>query len=189
MPDYPEIKITSRQQWRTWLAENALEAKGIWVVYPKKSSSLGDLEWVDLVQEALCFGWIDSLPGKVDETWTKLLVTPRKPGSVWSALNKSYVPALIASGQMTPAGQKSIDVAKANGMWTWIDSIEAEVIPAILQTAFDENPVAYEHYVNFPPGSRKRIIYWLKQAKTEGTQAKRVAKIISLAKESKRAQG
>ena len=189
MPDYPEIKITSRGEWRAWLATYGTEQSGVWVVYPKKSSGLGNLVWADIVQEALCFGWIDSLPGKVDATWTKLLVTPRKPNSVWSALNKSYIPALREKGLMTPAGEAAIATAEANGMWTWIDSIEAEEVPERLQAAFDENSQAFEHYRRFPVGSRKRILYWLKQAKTDTTREKRIAKIIALARENKRAQG
>ena len=90
---------------------------------------------------------------------------------------------------MTPAGEAAIATAEANGMWTWIDSIEAEEVPERLQAAFDENSQAFEHYRRFPVGSRKRILYWLKQAKTDTTREKRIAKIIALARENKRAQG
>ena len=113
--DYPSVHPRSRKEWRKWLEKEHLVSSGVWLVYYKKVTGLRVLSYDEAVEEALCFGWIDSLPGKVDEQRSKLKFTPRKPKSVWSALNKKRVNELIRSDLMKPAGLKAIELAKANG--------------------------------------------------------------------------
>ena len=116
--DHPHIQPGSRQEWRAWLKRHHAAARGVWVVYAKKHTRIPSLTWQEGVEEALCFGWIDSLRRAVDDTYFKQLYTPRKPRSTWSAINKASVERLIAAGLMTAAGLAAIELAQANGRWS-----------------------------------------------------------------------
>src|SRR5690349_5704001 len=115
--ELPTLQPRSRKAWRAWLEKNHASSSGIWVVYAKKHTGLNSLTYVEAVEEALCFGWIDSLVHPIDDSLYKQIFTPRQPRSAWSALNKKRVEQLIASRQMTAAGMKMIELAKANGQW------------------------------------------------------------------------
>jgi len=128
MTDHSHITPKSRREWRAWLKKHHESARGVWLVYAKKHTGIPSLTWQDGVEEALCFGWIDSLRRPVDETYFKQLYTPRKPKSNWSAINKAAVEKLIAEGLMTAAGF-AIEVAKANGCWTALDDVETSTLP------------------------------------------------------------
>ena len=181
----PTITVTSPAQWRAWLTANHLQKTGVWVAYPKKSAKLPTLSWTELVKEALCYGWIDSLPKKIDEIYTTHYVSPRKPQSVWSALNKRYAAELIARDKMQPAGYAAIAAAKANGSWTWIDEIEAEIIPADLANYFQTRPEVETYYRTLTPGKRKQFLYRLKEAKTTPTRQKRMRELKDFDKADK----
>lgn len=131
-----EIFFENRASFRAWLTENHTRKEGIWAVYFKKSGGLSDLGWDEVVEECLCFGWIDSLPGKVDETRTKLYIAPRKHNSGWSRRNKGVIEVLIGRGLMAEAGIAAIERAKANGSWNRFDLAEDLVIPSELAGAF-----------------------------------------------------
>src|SRR4051812_23987214 len=117
MADYPHITPASRREWRAWLKKHHASAQGVWLVYAKKHTGIRSLTWQEGVEEALCFGWIDSLRKPVDDTYLKHLSTPRKSKSTWSAINKAAVERLIAAGLVSPAGLAAIETAKANGCW------------------------------------------------------------------------
>ncbi len=134
-----------------------------------------------IVEEALCFGWVDGGTGRVDDLRTKLLVAPRRPKSTWSRLNKERVARLIKEGLMTPAGMAKIDAAKANGSWTSIDDVENLEEPPDFVAAFRRNKTARKHWESFAPSSRKGILGWIKQAKRPETRATRIAETVRLA--------
>lgn len=184
-----QVEATSRGQWRAWLKKNHARTIGIWLVTWKKATPAKHLSYDAIVEEALCFGWIDSLPRKLDESRTMLYLSPRKPKSVWSKLNKERIERLIAARRMAAPGLKAIEVAKSNGSWNSIDAAEAFKMPADLQRALKKDRKALVHYESFPPGARKQILTWLLDARTEQTRARRISIVVELAAKNIRANG
>ena len=184
--DRPHITVTRASRFRTWLARNPT-AIGVWVVFPKSSSGLPGPTYDELVRVALCFGWIDSVPGRVDETHTKMYFSPRKPGSGWAASNKARLAELEAAGLMEPAGIAAVQRAKADGSWSRIDGSEALEVPGDLRAAFRRHAGSKRNFDAFPPGVRRQILQWIEQARTESTRAKRVQQTAELAARNIRA--
>jgi uncharacterized protein YdeI (YjbR/CyaY-like superfamily) len=187
-PVAPELHFVSRAALRAWLADNHASHPAIWLVYDKKpASGTWPLSYDDIVEEAICFGWIDSVVGKVDARRSKLYFSPRKPRSVWSALNKKRVAKLTELGIIMPAGQAKIDQAKADGSWAALDKVDALVVPDDLAQALAKNKAAKRHFDAFPPGARKIILTWIYAAKRPETRAKRVDESVRLAAQNIRA--
>lgn len=185
--DREHIEISAASQFRDWLINNSAVASGVWLVTFKKASGFPAPTYDQLVRAALCFGWVDSVPGKVDELRTKLYFSPRKPKSPWSQSNKDRVRELIESGEMTEAGLAKVEEAKANGMWSVIDGAQNAEIPADLAAAFAELAGSGENFAAFPRGVRKQIIEWITLAKTPETRLKRVTETATLAQQNIRA--
>lgn len=181
------VECRTRAEWRAWLAAHHATSSGVWLVYFKKGSGEPQLPYGEQVEEALCFGWVDSKPNKLDDQRTMLYFAPRKAGSGWAKTNKERVTRLIADGLMTSAGQAKIDAAKKDGSWTMLDAIERMEMPPELEAALKANPTAKKHFDAFPPGVRKGIFQWIIQAKRPETRAKRVAETVTLAAENVRA--
>lgn len=183
--DYPSVHPRSRKEWRKWLEKEHLVSSGVWLVYYKKVTGLRVLSYDEAVEEALCFGWIDSLPGKVDEQRSKLKFTPRKPKSVWSALNKKRVNELIRSDLMKPAGLKAIELAKANGSWTSLDASDEAAankqVPPDLEKLFSRNKKAAMNFNAFSESTRKQFLSWIFSAKRPATRAARVKQTFKMA--------
>ena len=116
--EFSDFHPLTRKEWRDWLAKNHAKYAGIWFVYYKKQTGKPRVSYDEAVEEALCFGWIDSLPRKIDEKRSKLLFTPRKPKSVWSKLNKTRIERLIENGLMTEVGLAKIEATKGTGLGT-----------------------------------------------------------------------
>ncbi|XLS27964.1 YdeI/OmpD-associated family protein [Flavobacteriaceae bacterium M23B6Z8] len=176
----PELDFPTKEAFRAWLEENHTTSTGIYLILYRLSSDNHNMRWEEAVQEALCFGWIDSTVKRIDDERRRQLFTPRKPKSVWSKLNKSYIKNLIKEKRMHPSGLAKIAQAKKDGSWTALDDVENGIIPEDLQKAFDENPKAFENYNGFSRGYRKSYLYWLNQAKREATRQQRIEKIIEL---------
>jgi uncharacterized protein YdeI (YjbR/CyaY-like superfamily) len=184
--DLQRVEVVSRAAWRAWLMTHHRQHESIWLVTYKKDKG-PHIPWGDIVEEALCFGWVDSLPRKLDERRSMLLVSPRKPGSAWSALNKKRAEAMIAQGQMTKAGQATIDAAKADGTWTKLDAVEALSVPDDLAEAFRRHAGAGNNFDAFPRSARRGILEWIIQAERPETRAKRVEETARLASQNQRA--
>jgi len=179
--EFERVTVTSRAEWRSWLVANYDRAESIWLVTYKKRSGLPHLPYDAIVEEALCFGWIDSRPNKLDDQRSMLLLSPRRPGSPWSKLNKVRALRLIDAGLMTPAGLAKIAQAQADGSWSVLDDVEALVIPADLAAALAADPVAAEYFTAFSPSSKKGILQWIQSARRPETRAKRIAETVALA--------
>lgn len=187
-PDtYAQAQPAGRAEWRQWLTTHHASAPGVWLVYGKKASGLPSLGYAEAVEEALCFGWIDSHPRKLDADRTQLLFTPRKPRSGWSKVNKERLARLEAAGQLMPAGLAAIARARQNGAWESLDAAEAGHIPADLAQALAANAAAQANFSAFSPSSRKMILTWVLGAKQPDTRARRVAETVRLAALNKRA--
>jgi uncharacterized protein YdeI (YjbR/CyaY-like superfamily) len=189
-PDLPLVDVGSRQEWRDWLGAEHSASAGVWAVTVKKGALRPGEVHVsaqDLCEECLCVGWIDSKPAKVDERRTALLCTPRKPGSGWSKVNKDRFERLLADGLVLPAGRAVVDAARADGSWSKLDHVDALVVPDDLAAALDRDTTARSHFDAFPPSTRRGILEWIMQAKTESTRAKRIDETARLAAENLRA--
>jgi uncharacterized protein YdeI (YjbR/CyaY-like superfamily) len=172
----PRIPLRSREQLRAWLAQNHADHKGFWLVSSRPGP---DIPYDELVEECLIWGWIDSTVQTFDEQTHGIRLTPRKPNSVWSALNKARLAQLEEQGLMQPAGQRAVDVAKANGMYTFLDEVDALVIPDDLGAALGADLAVFSE---FPPGKQRQALYWIKSAKRPQTRADRIAKVAQAAR-------
>jgi uncharacterized protein YdeI (YjbR/CyaY-like superfamily) len=179
---FAQVTARSRAEWRQWLVANHLRQESVWLVTYKKH--LGDLHlpYNDIVEEALCFGWIDSLPRALDEKRTMLLISPRRRGSVWSQSNKDRVGRLIEQGRMSPAGLKKVEEAKADGSWSLLDNLDK--IPSDLVAALAADSRAASNFKEFSPSAKRGILAWIRMAKTEQTRLRRIGQTVGLAAEN-----
>ncbi len=180
------VEIDSVEAWRAWLEANHGSPDSIWLVTWKK----GDPRHVgvdDVVETALCYGWIDSRPSKLDAMRTMLLLSPRAVGSAWSRLNKTRADRMIAAGRMRPAGLRAIEAAKADGSWSKLDAVEDLVVPADLAQALDTLAEARGHWEGFPKSARRGILEWIEQSRFPKTRAARIRITADLASRNERA--
>ena len=182
----PMVLVEMRAEWRAWLEENH-DSKGAWLVSWKKATGRPFIPYPETVDEALCFGWIDSRPNRLDDERAMRLFTPRKPKSLWSRLNKQKVARLSAEGLMAPAGMRMVETAQANGSWTVYDEIEDVVIPADLADALGADETAQGFFERFPESSKKAILWWIKTAKRPETRAGRIAETVAAAAQNRMA--
>jgi uncharacterized protein YdeI (YjbR/CyaY-like superfamily) len=187
--DFPIYHPADLAAWRAWLAANGDTVRGVWVVSWKKASGRDRVAYPDLVEEAICFGWIDSTANTLDDERGLQLMTPRKPRSGWTRLNRQRAAAMEAQGRMTDAGRRAVEVAKANGSWTIYDAVEDLLEPDDLRAALDASAAARTAWDSFPPSARKQMLWWIISAGKPETRARRIAKIVSEASSGRRALG
>lgn len=176
---YSQFYAKDRKAWRKWLEKNHASAPGIWLIYYKKDSGKSRVPYDEAVEEALCFGWIDSTARPGNEEYYIQLFTPRKPKSGWSKLNKERIEKLTAAGLMAEAGHLAINIAKENGTWEKLDKIEAHEMPPEMEKALAKNKKAKAYFESSSPSSRKYYIYWITNAKLPATRAKRIDELIT----------
>ena len=174
-----EFEPSDRADWRRWLRRNGARATGVWMVFRKGAAR--QITYEAAVEEALCFGWIDSLMRPIDDTRYKQYFTQRKPRSNWSALNKRRVETLIAKKLMTRAGLAKIDAAKQDGSWTRLDAVEAMIVPDDFARALAKNRKAKAFFDASAPSSRKGALYWINSVKSADLRAKRIAHVVAQA--------
>ena len=174
----PELFFERDTDWYDWLLNNHDQSQGVYLIFYKLELKVPTMRWEEAVKVALCFGWIDSTVKSLGNGKRRQYFCPRKPKSVWSALNKKYIKELTKENLIQPSGLQSIAIAKDNGSWTALDDVENLIIPEDLQKAFNSNPLAFENYNNFARSYRKSYLYWLNQAKREATRQNRIEKII-----------
>ncbi len=180
------ITPSSVEDWKKWLQENHTTESCVWLIYYKKSSNKPSISWSEAVDVALCFGWIDSVKKPIDAEKYKQFFTPRKPKSNWSKINKEKIEKLIEAGLMTEAGLKSIEIAKENGSWIYLDEVEALVIPADLELELSLNSVANTYFLSLSKSARKILLHWVLSAKTTKTRQKRISEIVENAQEKQK---
>ena len=183
----PHVAAEDRTTWRSWLEVNHSTAAGAWLVTWRPGSGHPILDYEAAVEEALCFGWVDSRPGRVDDQRSKLYFAPRKPRSAWSASNKARIERLMEGGRMAPAGLAAVERAKANGAWEHLDAVERLEVPADLSEALAARPPAAEHFSAFPRSTRRAILEWIASARRPETRAARVEETAVLAARNERA--
>ena len=186
MPDNA-IHPQTRVEWRDWLEQNHTRQKGIWLVSYKKSTGKPRFEYEEAVEEALCFGWIDSKPNKLDDERSMLWFSPRKGKTGWSKINKDRVERLIAEGRMTPAGLQKIEAARLDGSWFALDTIDALELPADLAKSLQADLVALAYFEAFPRSAKRAILEWISNAKQAQTRSKRINETVQRAAQNIRA--
>jgi uncharacterized protein YdeI (YjbR/CyaY-like superfamily) len=176
------IFVKDRTEWRAWLTTNHDKENEVWLVYHKKGTGKESIPYNASVEEALCFGWVDSLIKKLDETCYARKFTPRKPGSKWSASNIKRVEAMIAKGYMTKYGLRLVEAAKSNGHWgNPVQRPQLEFkLPAEFTKALAQNPKARETFEKLALSHQKQYIGWIEVAKRPDTKARRIAESIQL---------
>lgn len=179
--ELPELKTfypPSIDAWRNWLKENHDKEPSIWLLCYKQKSEKPSISWSDAVDQALCFGWIDSTRKSVDHESFIQFFTKRKPKSIWSKINKEKVKQLMEVGLMTEAGLKPIEIAKQNGSWNSLDEVEELIIPKDLEIAFEKHLESKDFYLSLSKSVKKMILHWIVMAKRPETRQKRIAEFI-----------
>ena len=183
-----ELYVKNNEEWRKWLEENHSSEKGIWLVYYKKNSGKPRIPYNDAVEEALCFGWIDSKIKRVNDEYYIQWFTPRRSGSRWSKINMSRVQKLIKEGRMRPAGLLVYEETSEKPQLIFDIRTEVSMLmPDDLIDALRNNAVAYNNFINFPLSSRKLYILWLNSAKRAATRLDRITKIVDRSEKSLKA--
>lgn len=185
MPD--QFHPKTRAEWREWLAANHASASGVWAISYKKAANKRIVSYDELVEEALCFGWVDSKGGKLDDLRSMLYFAPRKGGSGWSKPNKARIERMLAAGMMMPAGLAKLEVAKADGSWSLLDGVEALEVPDDLAAALAALPSARANWDAFPRSAKRGILEWILQARRAETRAARISETATLAARNERA--
>ena len=171
----------NRQEWREWLKDNHKKEQSVWLISYKNKSNISAVIHSEAVDEALCFGWIDSKSKPLDEEKFMQFFSRRKEKSVWSKVNKEKVERLVCEGLMTKAGYEIIETAKQNGSWTILDEVEALIIPDDLEKAFDNRPNTKQYFLGLSRSDKRNILQWLVLAKRQETRLKRITEIVELA--------
>ena len=182
LEEMKQLHAGSIEEWRSWLQAHHQEEEVVWLVFRKKGTGPVPFGYQEALDEALCMGWIDSLVKTIDEATYRRKFTPRKASSTWSERNKVRVEQLIREGRMKPPGMKTIEVARTNGMWdkgVQVPEVD-DSLPGALLSAFQEHPLARDHYFAMPVRAQKQFNIWIHMAKRAETVRKRVDESISL---------
>ena len=176
----------NRNEWRSWLEKNHDKETEIWLVFYKVKVKKKSIKYDEAVEEALCFGWIDSIVKRIDNEKHMQKYTPRRVNSNWSASNKARVNQLTTEGLMTESGLKAVEIAKQNGSWSKLDSIDIRLeTPKILKDAFAKNQKARKKFEELAPSRKKQFLWWIESAKRDDTKERRVKETIRLLIENK----
>ena len=174
-----EKLFDTRKDWRAWLRTHHAKKNALWLVFYKKKVNKGRMQYQEAVEEALCYGWIDSTLQRIDEEKHRIKFTPRKPKSNWSKSNKERVKRLISQGKMTKAGLTKIEAAKANGSWDKLVEFEENpAMPVELEAALSKNQKAKDHFDKMAPSHRKQYLWWISSAKKEETRLRRIHETV-----------
>lgn len=174
------LYVTDREAWRAWLEKHYRTEKEVWLIFYKKHTRAPNIALDDAIEEALCFGWIDSLVQRIDDEKYARKFTPRKNSKTWSALNVERLRKLMKEGRMTEAGLVKIDPAVLEGPSSPITKKKEPATPAFMEQALRANKKAWENFTNLAPSYRRNYIGWITAAKKEETRQKRLAQSITL---------
>lgn len=182
-----KLYVTNRDDWRTWLENNHETENEIWLIYYKKHTGKPTIRYDEAVEEALCYGWIDSIVKRIDDEKYTQKYTPRKDKSIWSELNKKRVKKLIKQGRMTEVGLAKINAAKKTGEWQrTTENKKGPAVPAELKKALAANKKAEKYFSNLAPSYKKQYIGWIESAKRDETRIKRIKETVKILAQNKK---
>ena len=173
---------TDKHEWREWLDLNHQKEEGVWLVVYKKGTPKCNISWSEAVDEALCFGWIDSVKRPMNDEKYIQYFSMRKATSTWSKINKQKIKSLKELGLMREMGLRSIEIAKENGSWTLLDSVEELEIPKDLNAELNLHHIAKDYYLSLSKSAKKSILLWIVMAKRPETREKRIKEVVDSAK-------
>jgi uncharacterized protein YdeI (YjbR/CyaY-like superfamily) len=189
MPITKTLHVTTREEWRAWLAKHHATETEVWLIYYKKQSGQSRIPYDDAVEEALCFGWIDSIVKKIDEEKYAQKFTPRRERLKWSPSNKRRMRKLIEEGRMTEVGLAKIDLVVLHEDEKEKPKQRTSAtpdIPPFVEQALRANPAAWKHFQDLAPSHRRNYIRWIIDAKREETRQRRLREVVSLLEQNKR---
>jgi uncharacterized protein YdeI (YjbR/CyaY-like superfamily) len=188
MNAFKTLYVSTREEWRRWLEKNGTKESVIWLIFYKRHSGKRSLPYSDAVEEALCFGWIDSIIKRFDDEKYIQKFTPRQEKSTWSTLNVRRVREMIKAGRMTERGLALYKYAEENGLLPEPDAKPKKdlVIPGFVADALSENKKAENYFNSLAPSYKRLYIFWIMDAKREETRMKRVQEMIGLLNEGKK---
>ncbi|HEU0019596.1 MAG TPA: YdeI/OmpD-associated family protein [Thermoleophilaceae bacterium] len=179
--DLPILPFPSQAAWETWLEENHSDAQGLWLKIAKKASGIETVTYVEALEIALCFGWIDGQRGRFDDEWFVQRFTPRRARSRWSQINRDKVERLIADGRMRPAGLREVERAKEDGRWEAAYASQSKIeVPDDLQRALDANSAAKEFFGTLDSANRYAVLYRIHDAKRATTRSRRIEQFVAM---------
>jgi uncharacterized protein YdeI (YjbR/CyaY-like superfamily) len=187
VPEEILVHVETREELRSWLTAHAADSPSIWLVTWRRGTGRPAPSYDDVVEEALCFGWIDSTARTFDDERSGLRLAPRKKGSGWARTNKTRLARLERDGLLTEAGRIVVERAKQDGSWTMLDEVENLTVPDDLGAELAARPPARENFDAFPRGIRRGILEWIVQAKRAETRGRRVEETAVLAQRNERA--
>lgn len=173
---YPTLEVRTLQQWRQWLADHHGSESEIWLVFHKRHTGKASIPYEDAIDEALCFGWIDSLVKRLDDDRYARKFTPRKPGSRWSDLNRKRYARLNASGRIMPSGSERPPTARTSDKpqrrhWN---------LTAYIRRELERHPAAWNYFQTLAPSHRRRYVGWIDSARQEETKLRRLREAVRL---------
>ncbi|MCU0330062.1 MAG: YdeI/OmpD-associated family protein [Candidatus Kapabacteria bacterium] len=180
------IEPLTPDELRQWFVDHCEQSDGVWVVRQKASTGRTTVTMEHIIEECLCFGWIDSLPRKLDEARTMVYIAPRKKGSAWSEINRAIIARLLEQGRMHRRGVAVLRSAQEDGSWDRLVAIAGEALPADVDAALEARPPAKENFQAFPKSSRRATLEWIVQARTETTRQRRIQEVVEAACQNKR---
>jgi uncharacterized protein YdeI (YjbR/CyaY-like superfamily) len=182
-----ELRFANRKDWRTWLKENCDTKEEVWLVYYKKHADKPSVSYDDSVEEALCFGWVDSIIRRIDDVKFARKFTPRKAASKWSEANKKRAEKMVKEGKMTLAGLAKVEEAKESGRWFKTHPTKKDLaVPSYFMKALAGNKKAVDNFNRLAPSYKRNAVAWIESAKREETRERRVAEFIGLLEQNKK---
>jgi uncharacterized protein YdeI (YjbR/CyaY-like superfamily) len=175
------VEVATRAQWRAWLEAHAASATEAWLVIPHARSGRPGIGHREAIEEALCFGWIDSLARRHDDSSWRQRFSPRRPGAAWSKINRELVEELTAQGHMTPMGQAAVDLAKRTGTWSMLADAQNGVVPDDLRAALDADPATATGFAALSPSARRAALESIARAVRPETRRRRIAATVAQA--------
>jgi uncharacterized protein YdeI (YjbR/CyaY-like superfamily) len=184
------LHVTGAEEWRAWLESNHAVEKEVWLTIYKKHTAKPSITIEEATEEALCFGWIDSMMKRIDDEKHVQRYTPRKKGSIWSEKNKKWVAELIEQGRMTEAGLAKIEEAKQNGEWHKATQREdISRVPSDLLEALAASQPAQSNFEKLAPSYKRQFLTWIAGAKIDATRRKRLQETITLLEQNRKLPG
>jgi len=189
-PELPIILFDDQAAWAEWLDEHHADSPGVWLRLAKKVAPYASVSYAEALDEALCYGWIDSQKKTFDQHSFLQKFGPRGARSIWSKVNREKVHALTEAGRMKPAGIQAVDSAKADGRWdAAYDPASTATVPDDLQAALDANPKAKEFFATLNGANRYAILFRVQTAKKPETRAKRIATLVEMLERNEKIHG
>ena len=186
--NFEKVEIKSQEELRNWLIDHHTQEESIWIVTYKKSKPEWYVSKEAILDEVLCFGWIDGIRRKLDEHKTMQLIGPRRKQH-WSKTYKDSVEQLRKDGLMMPAGEAAVAVSKESGLWSFLDDVDALITPADLQKKLETDKSALDFFNSINPSSKRFVLRWVKLAKTDKTRKKRIDKLFQLSLKGEKLSG